>query len=444
MDALYDRQLRGVVNLDLTRQWISRHVASSSRQSTAGSSNTATSEPKTTTIDRAVCEGIIDLIFDPPRSSPATAASFASQVFLPPPSPIGSSSRVGVGASENTFHHRERQHQHHHQQPQQAPTGPAPTGYPETLWLDHTRLSVLSTDAADLTAVYMMLMLYRQSVHSSQSAASSVPVAGMGSGAGNAARPAPGAAKIQIRDWELGRVKREIWQVGPQRLGWCFFRGGFGALPIVDTNINSNRSGSTSSAPSNSTGTAAATATSGTNAANTATAATASGNGNGAGGGGSEEEEAIWRRGIKDVILQVAARARETASGVNASFPSESDASSSLLSSSTSSSLVLPDPQTVKLLEGWMMSNMAEGSSMHELLRKRLRAALLDVVLGLVLPSSSSSPSATSIPSTIAGTGLEPLMPEIHAMADRISKLVSLHSHVYRHVYDAPGFILHG
>ncbi|KAJ7250899.1 T-complex protein 11-domain-containing protein [Mycena haematopus] len=65
--------------------------------------------------------------------------------------------------------------------------------YPETSYLDNARILLLSTDAVDLTALYMFLLLYRQlKLSSSESSTSgSVP-----------------------EEWELERIKREIRDIG--------------------------------------------------------------------------------------------------------------------------------------------------------------------------------------------------------------------------------------
>jgi hypothetical protein len=115
---------------------------------------------------------------------------------------------------------------------------------------------------------------------------------------------------------------------------------------------------------------------------------------------------------------------------------------------------MVPDPATLALLEAWMDSNMKEGSTLHTLLLKKLRDALLYVVCRTVLPASaaslewsvncSSCPSVAlgPMPAGLVGFGLEPLAPEIQYLGDRIAKLVAFHSHVYRHLYASTGFMV--
>lgn len=341
-----------MVTLESTRRWITQHV-------TKSFPHRSPSEPRSITINHALCEGVVDLIFYPPHNTLATHASLAEQVFLPPSSPDGS--------------HNRQYPLHHHQQPQHAPATPVP-GYPESFWLDHTRLSVLSTDVADITAVYMILVLFRQTVYSLSD------------------------SKIQVQDADLIRLKREIWQVGPQRPGWCFFRGGFGAIPIADYVDGKNK-----------------------------------------------EEEESWRRGMKDIVLRLAARTQETLAGVSIGSACDSECSAKL------SRQHLPDSEHVQLLERWMFSNMTESPIMYNMLRKKLRGVLQDLVHNAILPTSSAFPATASsspwvnstlAPSIPSGTGLQPLFPEIRLLGDQIAKLVSLHSSVYWHIYNAPGFIL--
>ncbi|KAF7346279.1 Vacuolar ATP synthase subunit B [Mycena sanguinolenta] len=84
------------------------------------------------------------------------------------------------------------------------PTVSSPPEYPETSYLDNARILQLSTEAVDLTALYMFLLLYRQlKLSSSESSTSgSVP-----------------------EEWELAKIKREIRDIGSSRLGYAFYCG---------------------------------------------------------------------------------------------------------------------------------------------------------------------------------------------------------------------------
>ncbi|EKM60401.1 uncharacterized protein PHACADRAFT_132934 [Phanerochaete carnosa HHB-10118-sp] len=80
-------------------------------------------------------------------------------------------------------------------------SSPTRQGYPETLYLDHTRLTTLRNDAADFTTLYMLMMLYRQLVHSGST---------------------PAGPGIAVSSDDLAAFKNEIREIGPARLGYCF------------------------------------------------------------------------------------------------------------------------------------------------------------------------------------------------------------------------------
>ena len=85
------------------------------------------------------------------------------------------------------------------------------TKFPETLYLDHARLATLRTDAADFTALYMLLMLFRQLVHSSAS---------------NTSTNNSGSRGVGVKGEDVMAVKKEVWEVGPAHLGSCFLDSG--------------------------------------------------------------------------------------------------------------------------------------------------------------------------------------------------------------------------
>lgn len=89
--------------------------------------------------------------------------------------------------------------------------------FPETLYLDTARVTLLAADAADLTALYMLLMLWRQLVF--WNPANSEDVAENQS---KGVLPPYRRSTPRLEDWEVDRVKREIWEIGPRRIGSCF------------------------------------------------------------------------------------------------------------------------------------------------------------------------------------------------------------------------------
>ncbi|KAG6850741.1 hypothetical protein H0H93_009364 [Arthromyces matolae] len=123
----------------------------------------------------AVLKGVIDLIFDPPEAPLEGLSSLSSS--SPPPTPFFQCT---------------------------SPTLPRLSAHPETTYLDSTRLAGLSADAADVTAIYMFLLLYRQLVHSDSNDS-----------------PSPHDL-TKVEDVNLASLKTEIRDIGSVRLGYCF------------------------------------------------------------------------------------------------------------------------------------------------------------------------------------------------------------------------------
>ncbi|KAG8926516.1 hypothetical protein FRC01_008750 [Tulasnella sp. 417] len=277
--------------------------------------------------------------------------------------------------------------------PAPGPDAPAVAGapvpekaYPETLYLDHARLNNYVNDAADLLGLYMLIMLFRQLTTSGASAG--------------------------LEDWEIDRIKREVWEVGPSRLGMCFDGLAPTALPAD---------------------------------------------------GAHRDPKAKWEKGMMDVMLQIARRAEDARERIRSG---KSDAASS------SSSSRMPSQEILTLIENWQKAHYKKGSPLQKIMKERLRSAVLEVVKENALAASASTtvmdgltkpnvpsrhnssmrrlgrqPSIvipSSNPSTQkkgAGTGLEPLMPEIQHLGERIARLVIFHSKVYGKLYEVDGFI---
>ncbi|TFK52540.1 Tcp11-domain-containing protein [Heliocybe sulcata] len=239
--------------------------------------------------------------------------------------------------------------------------------YPETLYLDHSRLHVLSKDAADLTALYMLLMLYRQLVHSDS-----------GIGSKNY------AAKMD--DAELVKIKREIWDIGPHRMGYCFSREWHERGKPSQSVISSAEADD------------------------------------------QDSQWVKWHSCMRDVILQIAMRATAAR---NPSSPPTS-----------------PDEHMLRLAECWADSNMKPGSPLSVLLRDRVRNAVMDVVITQArLPSQRSTTTLPQKPSeglpdsVFAGAGLEPLATEIRHLGERLAKLAVIHLNTYLPLYEQEGFL---
>ncbi|KAJ7505349.1 T-complex protein 11-domain-containing protein [Mycena galericulata] len=99
------------------------------------------------------------------------------------------------------------------------PTIPCLPGYPETAYLDNARILLLSTDAVDLTALYMFLLLYRQLRFSGST------------------NPPVSPSRSPVDEWELTRIKREIRDIGSSRLGYAFYCGD---TPAAETDVDTD------------------------------------------------------------------------------------------------------------------------------------------------------------------------------------------------------------
>lgn len=164
-------------SIQLTKQWLQtahRHMLATENlphPSYAPQSISYSSLKRTMQAYICVLKGLTDLIFEPP--SPISLSKSA----LPP-------------TSQSTL--------------------PSPTslpGYPETTFLDSSRLVVLGTDAADNVAMYLFLMLYRQLVffdpNPQQSSSRTMP---------------------KITESDLSQLKTEIRDIASCHLGYCFTR----------------------------------------------------------------------------------------------------------------------------------------------------------------------------------------------------------------------------
>ncbi|KAJ7759034.1 T-complex protein 11-domain-containing protein [Mycena olivaceomarginata] len=131
----------------------------------------------------ATLKGLTDLVF----TSPSPANLISLPVPITPLSPSQAQAQAqGLGT---------------------LPTISSLPEYPETSYLDNARILLLSTDAVDLTALYMFLLLYRQ-LKLSSSTDSDSPSSG-----------------LIADEWELRRIKREIRDIGSSRLGYAFYCG---------------------------------------------------------------------------------------------------------------------------------------------------------------------------------------------------------------------------
>ncbi|KZT73798.1 Tcp11-domain-containing protein [Daedalea quercina L-15889] len=177
---------------------------------------------------------------------------------------------------------------------------------------------------------------------------------------------------------DLLKLKKEIWEVGPTHLGLCF-------RPPRDT------------------------------------------------GARGEAEIKRWKSEMEDVVLQVTRRASEARSSPPTSTPSASSSASQNVAKTPT-----PDAQLMKLATSWAETNLRPDSQLSALMRRRVRDAVLRIALPIAAPSLKRSEAHAE---TEMSSGLEPLMPEIQHLGERIAKLAGIHLNVYAALYAQPGFL---
>ncbi|OSD07230.1 Tcp11-domain-containing protein [Trametes coccinea BRFM310] len=395
-----------------TRAWLAGAWAELEReQGRAADAFRAPAATRATKVVMAVVRATMNLIFDPPP--PASSSSSAAS---------SSSSSAGASTSD-------------------APSGSSRSssaayyaGYPETYYLDYGRLGTLSTDAADFTALYMLLMMYRQLVHSPLLTSSSASNATLASAAAMGAR----ARAEAVSPDALARLKKEIWEIGPAHLGLCFLQGRRPGSASLGGSSKPHTSSSTSS-----------------------TSSSSGGHGHGLSSSSSssrheraerdrEAEMRRWRSEIEDVALQLA---RHASRSDGACDDDDDDDDDDGVQEGPRPLGHAPDMQLVRFAVGWTERNLRAGSPLSVLCKRRLRERVEEAVLALVLPhvfGASPSSSPPSFPSSTVpaatgqnatSSGLEPLAAEVKHLSQRAAKLVEIHVSVYGELYAHPAFL---
>ncbi|KAL1950314.1 hypothetical protein VTO73DRAFT_5438 [Trametes versicolor] len=363
--------------IHMTREWLGRAWKELSGGG-CSQSELFMSSSRPTQVLMAVVKATVNLIFDPPAAgAPSPPASTLSTPTTTTPPTSSSSSRPSSHASSSS-------HAAYYAK------------YPETFYLDYARFGTLNTDAADFTALYMLLMMYRQLVHS--------PLNRSPRTRGDAVAP---DALVQL--------KKEIWEIGPAHPGLCFMQG----RRPGSSSLGSSRSAAAGTSPS-----------SGSSSRHERD---------------REAELRKWRAEIEDVALQVA---------MHASEPHRAGGSMKAAAAAGARELHSPDMQVVKFALGWTEANLRHGSPFSVLCRKRLRERVEDAVLAIVIPQLAPAPAplpptsptaaAPVLPSKDAPTtssGLEPLGAEVAHISQRAAKLVEIHMNVYGELYAHPAFL---
>jgi len=297
----------------------------------------------------ATLKGLTDLVF--------TSPSPANLISLPvPTTPLSPSQAQAQAQGQGTL-----------------PTISSLPGYPETSYLDNARILLLSTDAVDLTALYMFLLLYRQLKLSSSA---------------NAESPTSGSVPDV---WELGRIKREIRDIGSSRLGYAFYCGSASAS-TSDTDTDAMD-------------------------------------------GIDTEELDKWRALKQSVVLQVAMRAKN--STTNSNLPSVDDSLFAVAQ---------------RWADVNIQQNSALSGMLRKRLRDVVFNAVVGLAypgrdasrpnVDFSTFGSRSSPSSpSSTPANVAGTGMEALGEEIGLLAENISRLALIHINAYLPMYEVEHFL---
>ncbi|KAF6757389.1 T-complex protein 11-domain-containing protein [Ephemerocybe angulata] len=335
-----------------------------------------------------IIRGLVDLVFNPPLTS---SVSLSTPTNTPPTSPTAPSVSTPLPA------------------------------FPETLILDNHRMLLLSSDAADATALNMLLLLYRQLALSENS---------------NSGSPLPPKT---LTDADMIRMKSEIRDIsGSFRLGACFSRnqqktGNKDAerwrVVKEDLVLQISRRARTSRGTSAGTAKAPTSSTSALSSSPTPPPSSSS-----------------------SVSTASSSSSPSTASTSPPTTPTRSLPSSPISESS------LPNPRTVALGQKWVDSHMQSESALSAMLHNRLRDAVFNAVLTSTYPgrdltngcravpsldfSINAGTSGAGVPVGSPGTlsGLEPLSDEIRTLVEKISLLALIHLNAYLPLYEKEGF----
>jgi len=254
--------------------------------------------------------------------------------------------------------------------------------YPETLYLDRARLRNLTRDLGDIVVTYMFILLFRQLLYSSESPSSSHGV------------------KVDLMD--VMRLKSEIQAIGVSRLGSGF-------------------SQSEKSEPT--------------------------------------KDTTKWTALKDDIVVHVVRRAQEK----------RATSSTSTLSSSSSSLGSIPNERMMNVAKRWALENINLTSPLCQVIYDRLYTVVFNGVVaqsypgrghtvgqlffsaiesnaaprqgGFTFPIQLDSPTFHTSSRQGLSSGMEPLIDEIQALTDRVSRLALIHLNTYLPLYEAECFL---
>lgn len=366
-------------SLTVTREWIWRSHSSMLSRTAALSHPSYSDGLKYPQLKRnqqiyiAALKGLTDLIFNPPtRVSPSS---------LPSPSST----------------------------PPTSPTAPLP-GFPETCYLDNNRLVLLSADVADLTAMFMFLLLYRQLLCS----------------VNGAVTPHPHQQTPKVDEAFLVKLKNEIRDIGSSRIGYCFLESSSDKEEkwlrvkqdvVLQIAMRAKES----------------------------------------------QNKTYLSSVFSPTLSSTISPPSSPMSPAPPPSPSPSPSPASSPSPSPSPRLPPtclligppPDERTLSVAQKWADLNIQPNSQLTILLRNRLRDVVFNAVVALCYPGRDSSTgqlssvdffsmiSSTSRSTVNIGTatGMEPLAEEIRTLAEKISRLALIHLNAYLPLYEHPKFL---
>lgn len=348
----FRRRKGQAASVQLTKQWLHtahQHMLTSENLPHPSNSSTSLVYPSLTrTLQAYLCvlKGLTDIVFEPP--------SPISQLKL----------SLSSASSQSTL-----------------PSPISLPGYPETTFLDSARLVVLSTEAADATAMYMFLMLYRQLVFFEAS-------------------PQQSTSKIlpRVTESDLSQLKAEIRDIASCRLGYCF------------TRVSVDEKTSVEGADKNSK---------------------------------EDKEWQKWQKTAQNIVLQIAMRATQAQN--RAKSPSSSTDTYSVVQPDDrmlklterwlDTNLRLGSPLSI------VLRNRLRDALFHRLVATTYPTR--DSATGQLKAIINTAVAVTEPASSAMGTvtGMESLSDEIRILAEKLSKLSLIHLGVYLPLYEQNGFL---
>ncbi|KAE8234547.1 hypothetical protein CF326_g408 [Tilletia indica] len=380
---------QGKLTLDRTSRWFTSALRLT-REKLSAKLNVDTAMSRKDFISRAFNQGFLQLLFEAPVALP-----FAELVAI---RKAGMAS--GIAPSSSSLN--------------QAYTA----CYPETFQFDAYRLIGFHNDITDLSVVYMFLLLFRQL------ACSPLEIAEAGKGSGRttfsgARQASPAAIRAQaalLASNELDNMKNRIWcllneanaKVGAQnKLGGFNPRASARPGGAQDTSGTNGRAGA------------------------------------GLVYGSIKFENAVWREGVNDVLLQVAAQAsavqkaakhaanvmlrvqsKAKEDDIEMDLEEEDDDDDDSMEEEDDldgiqydSASTPPSERVLAMLNSWMDTNLRVNSPLHKLCQSRLR----EVVLAILVDRLAGSPPASTATAVAAATAAVRRKQEVRERALKVS-----------------------